>query len=89
MINIGDTVKIISFHGSKAAPDNVEDNENYWQLINGIGKVVEKRAFHPYYKNKGSQALVKLEENLVNFGIESHNKEDNSLWFFVSDLRKI
>ena len=89
MIKIGDRVKVISFFDTKEPNENVEDLENYWNLINSVGTVVDIRSHHPYYTEKGPQALVKLDRDLKELNLVSHNNPTNTLWFFMNDLKKM
>lgn len=88
-MNVNDNVKLITFQGRKQPLDDIELEHNYWKLINCLGTIREIRACHPYYPDKGEQALVQFESSLMELGLSAHNKIPNSLWIFITDLRKV
>jgi hypothetical protein len=77
----GKRVVLKSFNGSLVAPQDVNREENYWQLV-GCKAVVE-------VVNDTDRALVKFERDLFGFGLANHNEVPNSLWILISDLKFI
>ncbi len=82
----GDTVVLISFFGTKTPDEAIDIKYNYWELIGSFGTIKKIRDNHPFYPEKGQQALVQF-NNLDNLKLVSHNKIPNSLWCFISDLK--
>ena len=86
--NINDKVKINSFFGSMKPDEEIDDRENYWKLIGESGKIIKiKSSPHPAFPDKGNQVLIQFDKNLNELGLEAHNEEKNTLWFFKSDVR--
>jgi hypothetical protein len=79
-------VRLMSFNGSKYAPDGVEAYENYWRLIGELGAVLE--ADRPYGVDD-DRVLVRFETRLDDWGLENHNEVPNSLWIRSSDLEDV
>lgn len=86
-MNINDNVELVTFQGSKQPSESIESEYNYWKLINCLGVVKEIRSKHPYYPDKGEQALVQFKNSLIEFGLSAHNKIPNSIWIFITDLK--
>jgi len=82
----GDKVLLKSFHNTIHAPKDIDDTENYWKLIESIGKIIsnEKRT-HPAFLDMGKRVLVKFDD-LEKYGLCCHNEIPNSIWIFLSDL---
>ena len=76
---LGQRVRLESFNGSVAAPEDGKPEENYWALIGQTGKVVAP-------KNKKQRLLVKFDVSVTSFGLHCHNEIDNSLFILESDL---
>ena len=75
----GKRVVLKSFNGALIAPQEIKDEENYWQLI-GSKAVVE-------ITNDSDRVLVKFERDFSSVGFVSHNEAPNSLWVMISDLK--
>lgn len=84
---VNDRIKIKSFFGTKNSDSKVDDSENYWKLIGESGKIIKiKSSPHPAFLDKGIQVLIQFDEDLNKLGLEAHNEEKNSLWFFQNDI---
>ena len=82
----GDIVRLISFHNTVNAPDNIDEKENYWKLIGSLGEIVSKKSkSHPAFKNMGKRVLVKFDD-VEKYGLYCHNEIPNSLWIFLTDI---
>ena len=77
----GKRVVLKSFKGSLIAPQDVNPEENYWQLI-GSKAVIE-------VANNTDQVLLKFERDLSSLGLANHNEVPNTLWILISDLKFI
>jgi hypothetical protein len=77
----GKRVVLKSFNGSLVAPQDINPEENYWQLI-GCKAVVE-------VAKDTDRVLVKFERDLSGLGLANHNGMPNSLWILISDLKFI
>lgn len=87
---LGNKVKLISFHGTKIPTEPVGIKENFWKIVDSDGEIIsEKLKMHPSFREKGKQALVKFDLNLEDLGLISHNSIPNSIWIFISDLKLI
>jgi hypothetical protein len=78
-----------TFHNTVAAPDDIDDSENYWKLLDQKGIVVDKRKKHPAFPGSGEMLLTKFSCNIEAYGLHCHNTLPNTLWIFVSDLKFI
>ena len=89
-LNINDSVILKSFHGTTKKDDGTKDYENYWKLIGLKGEVIDiKTELNSFYPEKGFQVLVKFFEKISDYNLNCHNKIENSLWIFVTDLELI
>ena len=77
----GKRVVLKSFNGSLMAPQAINAEENYWQLI-GSKAVVE-------LTNNTDRVLIKFERDLSSLGLANHDEQPNSLWILIDDLKFI
>lgn len=77
-------VKLKSFLGTSQPKTEVENSENYWELIGETGQIIEENN-----ENFLGRVLVLFDKNLDNFGLFNHNPIKNSLWILKSDLKFI
>jgi hypothetical protein len=86
MVGKSGLFRLVSFNGSKSAPKDVEDYENYWRLIGELGNVLE--ADRPYGVDE-DRVLLRFQLCLDDLGLENHNEIPNSLWIRLSDLAAV
>jgi len=73
-------VRLKSFLGTIEAAADVEQRENYWQLIGKSGEIIDAN------ENYDGRVLVLFAESLDDYRLEHHNPVKNSLWIRLSDL---
>ena len=85
----GDRAILKSFLGRTESPNETRDDEDYWKLIGSAGQILsEEVKQNPNFPKLGTQVLVRFEKDPVEMGLACHNDIPNSLWIFVSDLKR-
>lgn len=72
-------VKLKSFNGTAAAPQNCKPDENYWLLIGQTGEIIAPA-------NEHHRVQVRFEKLISSFGLHCHNEIPNSLLILETDL---
>lgn len=87
-MEIGNSVKLITFLGTKQPNGEVRDDENYWKLIGRVGTVVSEPMEITFFRpNLGPQVMVDYGVCVTELGLADHNPEGaGKLRSFVSDL---
>ena len=90
-MKIGSKVKLISFNGTLKPDDDCMPSENYWRLINSMGRIIQDPNKEAMYSNVSGKPrlLVQFEDNVMLSGLECHNNIENSLWILNTDLIEI
>jgi len=85
-----DSVVLETFLGTKTTAASTRDSENYWKLVGQRGLVVkvESQSGLPRHE-RGERALVKFDVDVASLGLRCHNEIPNTLWMFISDLRRV
>lgn len=83
-------VKVVSFQGTKSPSIDVGLRQNYWRLINHVGKVIRKREIsHLAFSNSQLQLLVKFGDDIDKYFLSCYNEERNSFWIPYSDIEVV
>lgn len=87
---LNDCVKVESYYGTTSSPNEVSIKQDYWKLINHIGKVIRKRKItHQALSKNELQLLVQFDDEIDAYSLSSHNEEKNSFWILHSDLELV
>lgn len=87
---LNDCVKVKSFYGTKTSSNEVSQKQDYWKLINNIGKIIRKREItYLAFSDSELQLLVQFTDEVNNYDLSCHNEERNSFWIPDSDLELI
>ncbi len=87
----GSKVKLITFEGITTAPNGCAPENNYWKLIGKEGRVVLdpfKCCKDDRYRDE-RKLWVSFDVSLESLGLSAHQKKQNSLWLFVTDLHEV
>ena len=79
MLHLNTRVILRSFNGTSAPPGDCTPGENYWQLIDESGTVIEAM-------NSRNRVLVKFDNPVVARGLTCHNPVPDSLYILATDL---
>lgn len=82
-MEVGASVKLISYNGTVTPEADVDPAENYWQLIGETGKVVKNV---PANGVASDRVLVHFTNSVNALGLHCHNEIINSLWIQKGDL---
>ena len=83
----GKKYKLVSFNGTIKSDETCDPNENYWALIGHSGTLINFAQELNF--NNQNRVLFKFDQEIIKFGLESHNSEPNSLWILKTDLESI
>jgi hypothetical protein len=87
---LNEPVVLETFLGETNPPHPVRDSDNYWKLIGEQGVVAKTEAQSKMPKHeRGERLLIVFDVDVVSLGLSCHNEIPNSLWIFISDLRRI
>ncbi|DAB31529.1 MAG TPA: hypothetical protein CFH79_08705 [Sulfurospirillum sp. UBA11407] len=83
-------VRVMTFCGTKTPFEEVGLRQNYWKLINHIGKVIRKREIaHLALSKSQLQLLVQFGDEVDKYNLSSYNEEKNSFWIPYQDLELV
>jgi hypothetical protein len=87
-MKVGEKVKLKTFNAKTHSNEIIHHPENYWILVGKTGIIQQDPKEHAIYASfsKEPRVLVKFDEDLINYGLISHNNIENSLWILVEDL---
>ncbi len=90
-MKIESKVKLISFNGTLKPDDDCMPSENYWRLINSMGRIIQDPNKEGLYSTVSGnpRLLVQFEEDVISLGLVCHNSIENSLWILETDLTEI
>lgn len=80
---VGQTVKLVTFNGSKIAPADVDPDQNFWKLVGSEGRV---SSVDPPKYIGADRILVVFDLELDSLDLPNHNNPKNALWIKKQDL---
>ena len=83
----GQKYKLIRFNGTIKPDKECNPNENYWELINQYGTLVNFSNDLDF--GNDNRVLIQFDQDIIKQGLECHNPVANALWILKTDLEII